>query len=1185
MATTLQLSSTIFLASYASTYANARNGQTVTVTVAEYPCFGQYNGGGQYRVNQVGLSFDQSGLSGPALEANLILTVTESYGATIEVREHDWTEGSTGSFVSNPSTKRLLGSLAVAEGVTGDITIPLNVIGRKSPFKVILTIADQANNVAPTGDDTILFADARLEVVAANRSQTITTEGPSQQWPINGRLKVYAEVIGGGGAGRWGQAGGGGGYSAGIVTFPETQPYTYFQVAWSQTGYAQSGDATVGHDSYFAGDSGIVAKGANGHIGGLSSGGSGAIRFSGGSTRGVNPDTGQPSGTVEGHVGGCGASASAFGDGGDGLYNVRDGIATGGTSPGAGGPGQSHVEGGGGAGGSYSVAVGGTPGGGSRAATSTRGQIRIWWFVDMPTGNGGVSLSTPRVQSSSTFVQPPRQLAGIVSLASGRVQATGQTIVIPTGNVGVSLRSPRVETLSTFAPHPAAPSIPGGSPGTGTWDENRKNYEFILTNGGLTATHNRGYNASASVYGTDGITNGDHTFKVTVTNANGGVAIGVANTARSMTATLGWSANDIAVNTVGNILYQNQNLGSIGSITAGTTVEIRIKDRRFYVRKPGGQWNGSASISPEAGNGPDISGISGSLYPVVFGNNAGLSFTGDFTAWNGTVGAATPGNWAVGVVSLKGPFTSAEAGQNTQAATVSLSSPSTSAQGFRGVSSNGAITLSSPSAQASGSHTRIGSGVVVLSSPSTNGQGAHGLAGSSAISLASPSAQGSGSHSRVGSGVVSLATPVVAADGQQKVGVQGLVKLGSPSVIAYANRGALASSSVTLTAPTVSAEATHAIGATASVILSNPRSEVQADHGVGGSGSVALKGPSTEAFAETFNEAISTVQIGAPMVAGEAQRGNVAEGQVSLSAPAVEADGSQITGAYSVVRLASPKAEAEADHGVAATSSITLAQPSVTASGSLQPQGVGQIVLGSSKVAGVMSQGGFARVTLKGPSVDALGGHGASVHGIVTLTAPSASGEAAAGATGQGNADLVAPGVNALAKRGSAVSAAIPLALRTTGSLTHSVGAGGMISLTVQPDGQGAHGSAAQAAISLKGPFAFADAAHGAAGAGSINLMGPFTIFASNHGAGALGIVTLNSPMAEGEIYVDLSTVYAQGAVMLGSPMTKARFLTVPSHGQRTVTIPGESRVVAPPSEARRLNIEPANRVVTVAPE
>ena len=1160
----LPLASTLFLASYASTYANARNGQTVTV--AEYPCFGQYNGGGQYRVNQVGLSFDQSGLSGPALEANLILTVTESYGATIEVREHDWTEGSTGSFVSNPSTKRLLGSLAVAEGVTGDITIPLNVIGRRSPFKVILTIADQTNNVAPTGDDTILFAGARLEVLPANKSETITTEGPSQQWPINGRLKVYAEVIGGGGVGSMGQAGGGGAYSADIVTFPASQPYTYLQVAWSQTGYAQNGNATVGHDTWFDGGGGLMAKGGNGSIGGQASAGRGAIRFSGGSTQIVNPDTGQPAG-IQAHVGGCGASASAFGDGGDGLYNAgRDDIATGGTSPGAGGPGQSHVEGGGGAGGYYSAAVGGTPGGGSRAATSTRGQIRIWWFVDMPTGNGGVSLSTPRVQSSSTFVQPPRQLAGIVSLASGRVQATGQTIVIPTGNVGVSLRSPRVETLSTFAPHPAAPSIPGGSPGTGTWNEARKSYEFILTNGGLTATHNRGYNASGSIYGTDGITNGDHTFKVTVTNANGGVAIGVANTARSMTATLGWSANDIAVNTVGTILYLNQNLGSIGSITAGTTVEIRIKDRRFYVRKPGDQWNGSASISPEAGNGPDISGISGSLYPVVFGNNAGLSFTGDFTAWNGTVGAATPGNWAVGVVSLKGPFTSAEAGQNTQAAaTVSLSSPSTSAQGFRGVSSNGAITLSSPSAQASGSHTRIGSGSVSLT-VQTQGSGAHGVAGSSSISLA-PKVDGSAEHRRAGSGVVSMASPAVAGDVLVITGANGAISLSSPSTDASGHRGARSDAAVLMRSPAVQADGSQAVGANGSVSLAQPTVEGTADHGAAGAGAVTLIGPSLEAYAEHRTVAETVISLTAPAVEGQIDRGATSEAAITLGSPAVAGETETKASVGGAISLAAPTVEADGGHGIAGEASVSLASPSVEGSGLMVPSAVVEASLTAPRVSGVMSQTGYARIVIAAPVVDADADHGVGGYGVVELSSPTVEAEAGHGVAGEGSVTLWTPKALAEARRGSSSDGAIPIGSpRLAGVFEHAVGAGG--------------------SISLHAPTTLADASHGVSGEGAISLASP-TVTGSLepglvHGSGG---VVLGGVAVDGAVFIDLTTIYTQGAISLSSPGVKGRALTLPTHGQRTVVIEGEQRVVAPPNEARSLNIPTEERVALIEPE
>ena len=1180
----LPLASTLFLASYASTYANARNGQTVTV--AEYPCFGQYNGGGQYEVNQVGLSFDQSGLSGPALEANLILTVTESYGATIEVREHDWTEGSTGSFVSNPSTKRLLGSLAVAEGVTGDITIPLNVIGRRSPFKVILTIADQANNVAPTGDDTILFAGARLEVLPANTFKTISKPGDGIfTAPVNGFLYVAGHGGGGGGVGA-GPAGGGARSALNAYPIVAGQQYPY---RVGRGGFVLKNDTLYndepGQDTWFVSPSVLLAKAANGRTGGQASACVGDEKSSGGNAGASNSSQ---------IYGGGGSAGTKLGNGQHGLP-ATEGTSisgAGGSAPGGGAGGRndstgadrhgvSNVEGGGG-GGSYQYNIacgdGGWPGGGKGGtgalssitdieSRSGDGAIVFGWYEAGPQGQGGIKLGSPRVQSSSTFVQPPRQLAGTVSLASGQVQATAQTIVIPTGNVGVSLRAPRVETLSTFAPHPAAPSIPGGSPGTGTWDESRKNYEFILTNGGLTATHNRGYNASASVYGTDGITTGDHTFKVTVTNANGGVAIGVANTARSMTATLGWSANDIAVNTVGTILYLNQNLGSIGSITAGTTVEIRIKDRRFYVRKPGGQWNGSASISPEAGNGPDISGISGSLYPVVFGNNYGLSFTGDFTAWNGTVGAATPGNWAVGVVSLKGPFTSAEAGQNTQAAaTVSLSSPSTSAQGFRGVSSNGAITLSSPSAQASGSHTRIGSGVVVLSSPSTNGQGAHGLAGSSAISLA-PKVDGSAEHRRAGSGVVSMASPAVAGDVLVITGANGAISLSSPSTDASGHRGARSDAAVLMRSPAVQADGSQAVGANGSVSLAQPTVEGSADHGVAGVGAVTLIGPSLEAYAEHRTVAETVISLTAPAVEGQIDRGATSEAAITLGSPAVAGETETKASVGGAISLAAPTVEADGGHGIAGEASVSLASPSVEGSGLMVPSAVVEASLTAPRVSGVMSQTGYARIVIAAPVVDADADHGVGGYGVVELSSPTVEADAGHGVAGEGSVSLWTPKALAEARRGSSSDGAIPIGSpRLAGVFEHAVGAGG--------------------SISLHAPTTLADASHGVSGEGAISLASP-TVTGSLepglvHGSGG---VVLGGVAVDGAVFIDLTTIYTQGAISLSSPGVKGRALTLPTHGQRTVVIEGEQRVVAPPNEARSLNIPTEERVALIEPE
>lgn len=1155
---TLSLNETIFLASYGATFANARNGQDVVI--AEYPWIGQYFSG-TYEVNQVGLSFVQTSLPGPALEANLILTVSESYGATIQVREHDWTTGSTSSFVTGAqlATKRLLGSATVADGFTGELSIPLNVIGRRSPFKVILSIADQANNVAPTGDDTILFSNARLEVVAANKSETITMGSSTQQWNINGRTKVYAEVIGGGGVGRYGEAGGGGAYSAGVVAFPASQPYTYLQMAWPQAYSSNGSTATVGHDSYF---DGITAKGGNSRRGGQAADGVGAIRYSGGSAHLMGAYQAGDGGTN----GGGGAAASAFGDGGNGDYNPQFNTSTAGVSPGAGStPGSSHAEGG--AGGGYGQ-VGGSPGGGNGygGGTSSRGQVRIWWREDFPNGSGQVSLSSPRAQASSIFAQPARQGAGTISLASPRTLAAGQTVVPSTASI--RLGSPRTNGISTFEPHPAAPSIPGGSPGTGTWDENLKSYEFILTNGRLTATHNRGYNASGSIYGSDGITTGDHAFKVTIHNPTGGIAVGVANKTRGLGQTLGWSANDVAVNSNGAILYAGgTNYGTIGAINiAGTVVEIRIKDQRFYARKNDGPWNGSVAISPENGNGVDISPIpSKPLFPVIFGNNYGLSFTGDFTAWNGTVGTATPGNWAVGVISLKGPSASGAADQNRSAiATVSLQNPSVYAQAFRGSSSSGAISLASPSVSAAGSYTRVGSGLVNLSAPSINGSGAHGVEGSSTISLTAPATVGAGSYTRIGSGVVSLSAPAVSADGQHKVGANGLVKLGSPTVEAYASRGALSAATVTLTAGQLTATATHAVGATGAVIVSSPSANGAMDHGVAGQGAISLEGPSVEAYAETFNEGQATVALASPAVSADAARGNIAEGQITVSVPAVDADASQITGAFSAIRLASPVAAGAASHGVTASSAVILAQPSVEASGALQPQGQGAVALTAPKVVGEASQAGYAPIRLWTPMAASETSHGVSTNGVVNLTGPFATGIANRGATGQGVVSISAPAVSADGDHGTASSGAIPLTTRVNAGLIHSVGSAGMISLAIQSDGQGDHGVAGEGAISLAAPAV-------------IGSLEPGLV----HGQGAvmLGV------QVEGDIYIDLSTVYAQGAVVLGSPSVKGRALTLPTHGQRTVLVAGEERVVAPVNEPRSLNIPNEERVALITPE
>lgn len=590
----------------------------------------------------------------------------------------------------------------------------------------------------------------------------ITTTG-SGSWTVPaGVTSITAECWGGGGAGPYGTTGGGGGWSSDTLAVTAGQVLNYYIA--SPQAYASSGAQTVGQDTWFGSTTTVLAKGANGYLGGQASAGRGSQRHTGGSSQGFHPDLGDI-GDVTNNYGGAGASASKNGDGGHGRYNVVTGVGTGGVSPGGGGAGQSNVEGGGGA---SSAGQGGSPGGGSIAATSTRGQIRLTYEVAAPAdttaptitsaGSAGVaenatlalaltanetvtwslaggadqarfeiSGSTLRWAGNGTkdFEAPDDADQNNVYLVTVRAtdaagntadravtitvtnvsdtDTTAPTIATPAGhsvaeNAAFSLALMADEavtwtkvggadqalftlsgaTLSMPARDFEAPADADGNnvyqvtiratdaagntadrtiqvtvtdvddtappvtgTGTGKWDEAAKSYEFVLSNSDLTATHNRGYNASGSIYATEGVTTGDHTFKVTIHNPIGGLAIGVANKSRSLGATLGWSANDVAVNTAGNILFGNAVQGNIGTLTSGAVIEVRIKDRRFYCRKAGGLWNGSASVSPDAGNGVDIASIPNQpLFPLIFGNAAGLSFTGDFTGWNASMAPA-----------------------------------------------------------------------------------------------------------------------------------------------------------------------------------------------------------------------------------------------------------------------------------------------------------------------------------------------------------------------------------------------------------------------------------------------------------------------------------------------------------------------------------------------------------------
>ncbi len=401
--TTLTLTSSLALSSYAPDYAQARAGNGVVAS--EWPWIGQYRATDQFEINQVMAAFDTTGVTGGLVSATLTITIGESYGNTVlEVREHDWNADASAFVPGNDlAANRLLGSAQIGPGGQRDVTISLASLGLTRPLKIVLAIADQRLGVEPTGDTTFYVSNARLAVTTATSPEVITTTGAGSWTVPAGVTSLTVETWGGGGASS-AQCGGGGAYSAGVVTVTPGQAIDYF-VAARQVGFASG---IIAQDTWFASTTTVLAKGANGASGGQASAGYGSIKFSGGS----------------GATGGGGGSASPTGNGQNGSLPEADGsyYEAGGSSPGAGlgalspdlGPAplarlaQSHIDGGGGGAGYPPYAAPGEPGGGageydySDTQTSSRGQIRISWTagpIDPEPGD----TTPPTITSADTL--------------------------------------------------------------------------------------------------------------------------------------------------------------------------------------------------------------------------------------------------------------------------------------------------------------------------------------------------------------------------------------------------------------------------------------------------------------------------------------------------------------------------------------------------------------------------------------------------------------------------------------------------------------------------------------------------------------------------------------------------------------------------------------------------------------
>lgn len=672
------------------------------------------------------------------------------------------------------------------------------------------------------------------------------------------------------------------------------------------------------------------------------------------------------------------------------------------------------------------------------------------WFTQALAGATGVKSVA---QTTSATAADPN-----ITFSIAIMPATGSSGRSASG--GVSLAGPRTQAAGSFTDHAPPPVAGGTSPGTGIWDSARQNYEFIISNAGRTATHNRGYSAAGSIYANQGISSGDHSFTLTINSiaASGTLQLGLGNKTRSMTANLGWSANDVAVGVTGSISYQSANLGNVGAIVVGSVVEIRVKNLKLYVRRDGGLWNGSSTITPDLDNGPSIAAIpttSGfeKLFPLIYATHPVTGVTADFSNWNRVSAPENVGQWADGQVSLKGPSVEgSDANDARGAATVPLSAPKLSGQAQRGASAGGGVSLAAPRPAAWSEHSRAASGSSNLSSGRVTASAAHGLAGSSQISLA-PKIGANTLHSRSGEGVVSMVAPTVQATADHSSALVGAISVSVPAISVQAARGSRSESTVSLRGPSLTADAQLAVGANGQISLTQTVTGTSA-HGQAAEGQISLTGPSLSALATYRRVADAMAYLNAPEVSGEACRGNISDSAITLTAPTLAATVELRSGAGAAISLNAPTVSASAGVGSSASAVIQIGQPVTNAAALLVPRAAGEISLRGPRTNGVISTPAYSVINLAAPKVAADGLHGAQGYGVVELASARVAAVADRGAQGSAAISLSGPMIAALADPISVSDGFVALnAPMIGGVFEHSIGGGGAILLTLAVDG------------------------------------------------------------------------------------------------------------------------------------
>lgn len=199
-------------------------------------------------------------------------------------------------------------------------------------------------------------------------------------------------------------------------------------------------------------------------------------------------------------------------------------------------------------------------------------------------------------------------------LRSGQVRRAVLSLLVLL--CGLSLAWGQVATPRVVAPK----FVGGGGGSTATWSLTNKNSDFVISNGGLTATTTVLTGATSIGLGTTAVTTGQKRYyEETVNTVSSQASAGLANNKVSFSGGrwLGEGTNSVGYENNGNVYAGGSQIGTVGTFGNGAVISVAVDFAagKVWFRLNGGNWNGSPTADPATNTGGLTHGVTGDLYP------------------------------------------------------------------------------------------------------------------------------------------------------------------------------------------------------------------------------------------------------------------------------------------------------------------------------------------------------------------------------------------------------------------------------------------------------------------------------------------------------------------------------------------------------------------------------------------